>query len=180
MKKKFSQEVEIPEGVEVIIEKNTFIVKGKEGENKRSFSNGGIKFRKVENKIIIEHEKATKREKKKINTMSAHLKNMIKGVQEKFEYNLKICASHFPITVDIKDNFAEIKNFLGEKTPRKVSIPKGIEVNADKQNITIKSINKELAGQGAANFERATKVRGRDRRVFQDGIFLVNKAGKEI
>jgi large subunit ribosomal protein L6 len=105
---------------------------------------------------------------------------MIKGVQEKFEYQLKICFSHFPINVEIKDKEAIIKNFLGEKIPRKTKILEDVEVEIDKDIIKVRSVSKELAGQVAANFEIATKIRKKDRRVFQDGIFIINKAGKEI
>ena len=115
-----------------------------------------------------------------MNTIASHIKNMIKGVQEKFEYQLKICFSHFPINVEIKDKEAIIKNFLGEKIPRKTKIPEGVEVEVDKDIIKVRSVNKELAGQVAADFEIATKIRKRDKRVFQDGIFIINKAGKEI
>ena len=105
---------------------------------------------------------------------------MLKGAKEKFEYQLKVVSSHFPITVEVNGNTATIKNFLGEKIPRKVSIVDGCEVSINKDLISIKSNSKESAGQTAANFETATKIRMRDRRIFQDGIFLINKSGRKI
>ncbi|MFH1787619.1 MAG: 50S ribosomal protein L6 [archaeon] len=180
MKKEIIQEIEIPKGVEVNLEGNLLTVKGDEGENKKELNIGGLDFEKKGDKLIIGNKKATKNEKKMINTISAHIRNLIKGVQEKFEYKLKICFNHFPITIDIKGNEAIIKNFLGEKVPRKVKIIKETEVKIDGPFITIISTNKELAGQTAANFEEATKIKMKDRRVFQDGIFMISKAGREI
>lgn len=180
MKKEIFQNIEIPKGVESNIEGNTLIVKGSEGENKRTFKIGKLKFEKKDNQIIIRDMKATKKEKKRINTIASHIRNMIKGVQEKFEYKLKICFSHFPITVEIKDQEVIIKNFLGEKIPRKVKIFRDVDVKVDGSIISITSFDKESAGQVAANFETATKIRGRDKRIFQDGIFIINKAGREI
>ena len=180
MKKEIIQTIEIPEGVEVKIDKDMLIIKGPEGENKRTFNINKLDFEKKDNQIIIGSKKATKREKKIINTITAHIKNMIKGVQEKFEYKLKICFNHFPFNVEIKEGESIIKNFLGEKIPRKVKIPSGVKVESDKETIIVTSLDKELAGQTAANFEKATKVKNRDRRVFQDGIFITNKAGREI
>ena len=133
-----------------------------------------------DNKIIIGYEKATKKEKKIINTSSAHIRNMIKGVQKKFEYELKICSSHFPMNVEKKGKKIIIKNFLGEKTPRESIILPNVEVQIEKEIITIESVNKEAAGQTAANLEQATKIKGRDIRIFQDGIYITNKCGKDM
>lgn len=180
MKKKIINEVEIPDGVEVNLNENVLIVKGKEGKNERKFKTGKLIFEKKDNKIVIGNEKSTKKEKKRINSITAHIKNMIKGVQEKFDYKLKVVSSHFPISVEIKGKKAVIKNFLGEKIPREVEILDNVEVKLDKDVITLKSIDKELAGQTAANFEKATTIRMRDRRIFQDGIFMITKAGRKI
>lgn len=180
MKKELVQKIAIPEDVDVEIENSTLSVKGPNGENKRKFSLGSIILEKKDNQIIISHKKATKKEKRMINTISSHISNMIRGVKEKFEYTLKVCFSHFPISVEVQNNKAIIKNFLGEKIPRKAEIPEGVDVKVNKDIITITSIDKELVGMTAANFERATKIRMRDRRVFQDGIYITNKAKKEI
>jgi len=180
MKKEIYKKIEIPDGVEVSLNENFVSVKGPEGENKREFKFGNLEFGKEKDYIVVGHKKATKKEKKQINTISAHIANLIKGVQKKFLYELKICFSHFPITVEIKGDEATIKNFLGEKIPRKVTLPKGVETTVNGNVIKTASVNKDLAGQAAACFEKATRITGKDRRVFQDGIFLVNKAGKEI
>jgi len=180
MKKELFQKIEIPEDVEIEIEESGLNVRGKEGELKRKFDLHNLEIEKKEDEIIIGSRKATKKEKKNMNTIAAHIHNMIKGVQGKFEYKLKVCFNHFPITVEIKEREAVIKNFLGESVPRKLKISEGVDVGIDKDVITISSIDKELAGQTAANFEKITRIRGVDKRIFQDGIFIINKAGKEI
>lgn len=180
MKKDLLQIIEIPEGVEVKVDGTEIIVKGKEGELKRNFESVNISFELKDNKVELESKKATKREKKMMNTIKAHIQNMIKGVQEKFEYKMKVCNSHFPMNVEVKGKEAVIKNFLGEKIPRKVKILEGTDVKIERDVIIISSTNKELAGQTAGNFEKATFVKGRDRRVFQDGIFITSKPGRDI
>ena len=180
MKKEIFTQIEIPEGVEADIDGNLIKVKGREGDVERRFNINKLVFEKRDEKIVIGHKNSTKKEKKLTNTITAHIKNMFKGIQEKFDYKLKIASSHFPISVELKKNKATIKNFLGEKIPREVKILEGVEVKIDNDIITIKSINKELAGQTAANFEKATRIKMKDRRVFQDGIFIINKAGKKI
>jgi large subunit ribosomal protein L6 len=83
------------------------------------------------------------------------------------------------MTLKKEGDYLIVTNFLGEKTPRKSLILKGVNVEIKGKEIFVTSHDKELAGQTAANIERATKVRNRDRRVFQDGIFIVSKPGDE-
>ena len=176
MKKELYQKIEIPEGITAEIEETMLKIHGPKGNVEKRFNINNLEFKKENNNIILGNKKATKKEKKLMNTIASHIKNMIKGVQEEFEYQLKICFSHFPISVELKDKEIIIKNFLGEKVPRKMKIPEGINIEVDKEIIKIRSADKELAGQTAANFETVTKIRKKDRRIFQDGIFIVNKA----
>jgi len=180
MKKEIFQEIEIPEGVEVEIDKGLVTIKGPQGENKRNFNTYKISLEKKDRKIIIGNKKSTKNEKRRTNTTAAHIRNMIRGVIEKFEYKLKVCFSHFPSTLDLKGNKVIIKNFLGEKFPREFEIPKGVEIKNDGGTISVSSCDLELAGQTAATFESVTRISKRDRRVFQDGIFITNKPRREI
>jgi len=180
MKRDLSVNVEIPEGVEVSLDGNEITAKGPEGELKKRYNLGKLNMEIKDGKVVIGNKKSTKTEKKMMNTLAAHITNMIIGVKEKFEYTMKICFHHFPITVEIQENKATIKNFLGEKTPREVSIPEGAEVKLDKDILTVNAIDKDIAGQAAANFEKATKIKNKDRRVFQDGIFITNKAGRDM
>ncbi len=180
MKKELFQKIEIPSGIEAEIEENKVIIKSPEGKNERNFNITNLSLEKKGNEIIVGNKKSSKKEKRRMNAIAAHIRNMMKGVKEKFEYKLKVCFSHFPITVEVKGNEALVKNFLGEKTPRKVKIPAGAEVKVEKDVITVTSSDIEIAGQTAANFETATRIANRDRRIFQDGIFITSKAGEEI
>lgn len=180
MKKEIFKTIEIPEGIEVIIDGAKLTVKNKDKKNEREFDLMNLTLEKKGNEIIVGNRKSSKNEKKKTNTIAAHIKNMIQGVQEKYQYKLKICFNHFPMTVEVKGKEAIIKNFLGERSPRKVKIPTGAEVEVDKEIITVTSTDKEIAGQAAANFENVTRIANRDRRIFQDGIFITNKCGVDM
>ena len=180
MKKDIKQIIQVPEEVEMELKGNVIKFKGKEGELKRILNLGKIKISNKGKEITLECKNATKNEKRTINTFTAHINNMMQGVQKKFEYKLKIVFSHFPISVDIKGTDVIIKNFLGEKIERRTTIPKEVEIDAGKEIIIIRGIDKELTGQASANFEKATKIRNKDRRVFQDGIFLISKNGRAI
>lgn len=177
---KIELKVEIPKEVELEIVNDIIKTKGPKGETEKSIYSPKIKIEKKDNQIILISSKTTKHEKELINTFRAHIRNLINGVVESYMYKLKICSSHFPMSVSILDNELIIKNFVGEKIPRKAKLLPNTNVKIEGDVITVESCNKELAGQTAANIEKACKRPGFDKRVFQDGIYLFLKAGKEI
>ncbi len=180
MKQDMREELEIPQGVTVTVQDSIFTVKGPKGELKRSMKTPSINFSVSGNNVIFESKNATQREKKMIKSYIAHLKYMMKGVDKAHVYKLKVCASHFPMTVSVKGAVLEIKNYIGETVSRTIDIPKGVSVKVDGQIIIIESIDKELAGRTAAWAEQRTKRPGFDKRIFQDGVYLIEKDGKPI
>ena len=180
MRMEIIERVDIPEGVEFSADSEKILAKCGDKEILRKFSHKLIDISVKDNQVIIEAKNSTKRENRQIKTMKAHITNMVNGVKENFKYILEIVYVHFPITVKIENNQLTISNFLGEKKPRVYKIPKGVEVSLDGNRINVESHNKEWAGQVAASIEKTTRVRKKDKRKFQDGIYIVEKAGRVI
>jgi len=180
MKSDIMQEINIPEGIEISKEGHLIKVKGPKGEVSKKLAGPRIEIITERNLVKIISKKASKREKKLIYTFKAHINNMIKGVTEPFVYKLKICPGHFPMNVSIDKDIFTVKNFFGEKTPRKLKIKPDVKVKIDGKDVYVEGIDKELTAQTAASIEMLTKIKNRDRRIFQDGIYIVSKAGKEI
>ncbi|RBQ23246.1 50S ribosomal protein L6 [Candidatus Methanobinarius endosymbioticus] len=169
------EKIEIPEGVDVTIGDDV-IIKGPQGEVSRKFTYPNISMKKEDNNIILETSFPKKKDKSMIGTTRAHINNMIIGVTEGFTYNMKIVFAHFPMTVKVNGNKVNIDNFLGERHPRVAKIVGSAKVNVKGDEVTVSGIKKEDVGQTMANLEQATKIKGRDPRVFQDGIYLIDKA----
>lgn len=177
---KIIKSIEFGKDVIVVYGKGFLSIKGKKGQCKKEFLSKNIKIEIRDNKIFLESKNMTKREKKVLNSFEAHIKNLLKGANEGHRYVLKVCSGHFPMSISINNDDFTIKNFLGEKIPRKLKIKEGAAVKAEGDQIVVESSNKEIAGQVSADIENLTRRPGYDSRIFQDGIFIVNKDGKEI
>jgi large subunit ribosomal protein L6 len=125
-------------------------------------------------------KRKSQREKRSARTMEAHIKNMFKGVQNGHTYRLKICSGHFPMSVTVKGNAVEIKNFIGEKVPRTTEICADVHVKIDGDQIVVDGIDKEKVSETAARIEQITRRPGFDPRIFQDGIYIIEKDGKTV
>jgi large subunit ribosomal protein L6 len=168
--------LEIPEGVSIQLEGARVIVNGPKGTLERDLCYPGIDVRQEDNEFIVSTDSKRRKVTAMVGTITAHTRNMCTGVTEGYEYSMKVVYSHFPIQLKIAGNRLEIVNFLGEKESRFARIDDGVDVKLGNDELTITGINKETVGTTAARIELATKVRNRDPRVFQDGIYIIQKA----
>lgn len=170
-----SRIVEIPSGVTVENKGNSLAVKGPKGELSRNLGNNNAKIKIADNKVTFSADSDRRASKAAVGTLEANLVNMIKGVTTGWECQVKVVHSHFPPKLSVKDSEVVIGNFLGERRSRNAKITEGVNVKIDKDTIIITGIDKERVGQVGANIEKATKITGFDRRVFQDGCYIIKK-----
>ncbi len=164
--------IPLPDGVTVSYEAPHLTVTGSRGSLTRNFGHAQIDFEVRDCVACITGRRLRRREKALLGTWRAHLTNMVTGVSLGFRYSLKIIYSHFPMKVSQRGNRIVIDNFLGEKAPRFAPVQGDVDVRIKGDAITIEGSDREHVGQTAANLERATVVKNRDRRVFQDGIYI--------
>ena len=109
-------------------------------------------------------------------TYASHLLNMIAGVQNPYQKKLILEGIGFKSEVKGKDlNLA-----LGFSHPVIVKIPEGITATAEKNNITITGIDKELVGNFAASVRALKKpepYKGKGMRY--EGEVIRRKQGKK-
>jgi large subunit ribosomal protein L6 len=168
-------ELTIPQGVTVNVAGNQIKVSGKLGELTRSFKMDGIKAEQTDDVMKISMESPKTKEKAYLGSITAHVKNMIKGVSTGYKYKLRILYKHFPINVSIEKDKVVIKNFAGEKKARTADILEDVKVKLAGDIIEVEGKDIEKVGQTAANIELASRVKKKDIRVFQDGIFITQK-----
>lgn len=175
----YKEELDIPEGVEIeLTENHQITVKGPNGTITKDFSHArGIRMVHVENKIIISTNFPKSETLALANTILNIVKNLIIGVQTNYQYFCKVCYSHFPCNVEVKPKKKELHvvNFLGERAPRVTKYLDNVEVKVNGDDVILIGPDKEMLGQTAANLKRCCRIRKKDPRVFQDGIYLYKK-----
>ncbi|VVB99121.1 50S ribosomal protein L6 [uncultured archaeon] len=159
--------MKIQDGAKVTVDGHKVTVSGAKGTLVRDFSHPELKMEMKGGEFIAAGDKAM------VNTVESHVRNMAQGVISGYTHKMKILFSHFPIAVELKGKEMMIKNFLGEKQPRRVKILGQTKVEVKGQEVTVSGPSKEEVGQTIANIKSATRIRKRDSRVFQDGFYVV-------
>ena len=173
----FRDELEIPEGVDIKIEGNNQVtIKGPNGGPiTKDFSHArGVKLELEGNKLNFRTDFPKKNTLALIKTILNIINNLIIGVQTNYKYVCKVCYSHFPCSVraDEKNKVLNVENFLGERAPRKAKLETNVKVQVDGEDVILVGPDKESLGQTAANLKRCCRIRKKDPRVFQDGVYL--------
>lgn len=161
-------EVKIPEGVQFSLSGRTARAKGKLGEVEKEFKGAPVSIRHEGQMVIVSSD-----DRAVEGTVASHLNNMFRGVLEGYEKKMVIRFAHFPVSLETKGSELLIKNFLGEKKPRKAKIIGKVKIEVKGQDVRVHGPDKEAVGQTVANIRTATRIREKDGRVFQDGIFMV-------
>jgi large subunit ribosomal protein L6 len=167
--------VKIPSGVKLDAKGGKVTVKGKGGELSRSFVHPGLRVEPQSDGLVVVSDSSRKKSRALAGTWAAHLRNMVRGAEQPFEYKLKIVYAHFPIKVRTQGDQVLIDNFLGEKTPRRARVMGATKIKVAGDEVIVSGPDVEAVGQTAANIEQACRVRGFDRKVFQDGIYITSK-----
>jgi large subunit ribosomal protein L6 len=109
-------------------------------------------------------------------TYASHTKNMIAGVNKPFVKKLILEGVGFKSEVKGTD----LHLALGFSHPVVVKIPEGLTVTAEKNNLTVTGINKELVGQFAAAVRALKKPEPYKGKGFRyDDEVIRRKAGKK-
>ena len=168
--------LEIPEGISVSMVDRTISVQGKLGTIKKDFTKLPALL-VIENNIVkIQPYGKRRRDFAISKTARSIITNMIKGVQNGYQYKMKIVFAHFPITVKVKDGKVYVENFFGERKARISKIVgDSTKVTVEGDDVVISGPHLEDVSQTAANIELSTRVKNKDQRVFLDGIYVYSR-----
>ena len=171
-------EIALEDGVSASVEENTLTMTGSNGSMSRAFEHPKVNVSVEGSNVIVQCELPRRKEKALCGTWRAHINNMRTGVTDGFVYRLKAVYSHFPMTLNVTGPTLQIKNLFGEKVPRVANLIYHGDVVVSiegKSDVVVTGVDREKVGQTAAIIKRACKIRGRDRRIFQDGVYIVSK-----
>jgi large subunit ribosomal protein L6 len=180
-------EIEIPEDVSAEVDHLDLTIEGPGGSVTRRlwYPNVSVSAEETENEdggnvdaVVVSSSEEDAKTNATIGTFASHVRNAIHGVTDGWEYQMEVFYNHFPMQVDVEGDEVVISNFLGEKDDRRTTIRGDTQVEVDGEELTLSGPSKEDVGQTAADIEQLTRVKGKDTRVFQDGVYITRKPAK--
>ncbi|KAM0245238.1 hypothetical protein ACHAQJ_010617 [Trichoderma viride] len=181
-----SQEIlEIPEGVKVNIKTRIVTVEGPRGKLVKNLGHLAVNFgHPKKNTISIEIHHGNRKNVATLRTVRSIIDNLITGVTKGFKYKMRYVYAHFPINVNLDKNNesglfeVEIRNFIGEKIVRRVTMHEGVDVEiskSQKDELILSGNSLENVSQSAADIQQICRVRNKDIRKFLDGLYVSEK-----
>lgn len=171
-------ELQIPNGVTIMVSDGSVEVKGKNGTSVKKFSRKFLSVKSAGEKLMIEatsEKKLNKKAKLAEKAVTTEIKNAIDGVEKGIEKKLQIVTAHFPISLEVKGDRLMIKNIFGERYPRSAQIIGDTKVEVKGTDVKIRGVDPYDIGQTIANIKRTCYAGSHDSRVFQDGLYIVKE-----
>ncbi|KAF2083497.1 ribosomal protein L6 [Saccharata proteae CBS 121410] len=172
----------IPEGVKVHIKTRVVTVEGPRGKLVKDLGHLSVSFSHPKKNVInIEMHHGARKNVAALRTVRTIINNLIIGVTKGFKYKMRYVYAHFPINVNLDKNSetglweVEIRNFLGEKIVRRVTMAPGVDVEASKNvkdELQLTGNSLENVSQSAADIQQICRVRNKDIRKFLDGLYV--------
>ena len=167
--------IEVPDDVSAEIDHLDLTVEGPNGSVTRRLWYPDVTVDVEDDQVVIASEESDAKTNATVGTFESHVTNMVHGVIEGWTYEMEVFYAHFPMQVTVEGDEVVIENFLGEKAPRTAQIRGDTDVQIDGEELTLTGPSIEDVGQTAADIEQLTKVTDKDSRVFQDGVYIVEK-----
>ena len=109
-------------------------------------------------------------------TFASHLRNMMKGVSEKYAKKLELQGIGYRVELQGKN----LKFQVGFSHPVILAIPAGLDATVEKNLITISGTDKEAVGQFAANVRAVKKPEPyKGKGIRYQGEYVREKQGKK-
>ena len=167
--------IDLPDGVEVKVNKSLISVTGPKGNLERQV-HPDISVNVKENQLLVERPNDSKYFKSMHGLYRSLLNNMVEGVSKAFEKKLEIVGVGYKS--ELKNNRLILQ--LGYSHSIVLVPPEGIQIKVENQrNISVSGIDKELVGQVAAkirSFRPPEPYKGKG--IKYEGEHIRRKAGK--
>jgi large subunit ribosomal protein L6 len=147
------QPIAIPEKTEIKQDGTALTVKGPKGELTRNFERSNVVIQVKDGKVVLTPKDDDRFTRALWGTYASHVRNMIEGVNEGYEKKLVVEGVGFKVALAGK----QLDMALGFSHPVKVDIPEGLEVIVEKNEITVKGIDKDLVGSFTADVRALKK-----------------------
>lgn len=144
--------VEIPQGVEVKLDRDLIEVKGPKGSLSRRLTRN-VEVKQTDDGILVTNKNETKPSKMMQGTLRSHIRNMMHGVTEGWSRQLEVNGPGY--RAEVKGN--DISMTLGYSHPVVIKGRENMKFNVEKNVITVESPNKEDVGHVAALIRGARK-----------------------
>jgi len=168
--------ITIPEKTEVTLGHGTVSVKGPLGTIEKPV-HSMVTISVAEGQVTVKPVNTSKLSRSLWGTYAAHLKNMIAGVNKKYEKKLTLEGIGYRVELQGKS----LKFLVGFSHPVLLAIPQGLEVAVEKNAMTVSGIDKDAVGQFAANIRAVKKpepYKGKGIRYV--GEYVRQKQGKKV